>query len=147
MKKLIFLMALVCSTAYAVDKNYYYFTIQTQLKAPDNGVPDWLPVHLESFKNYPHGMAEQGAFGCAVAQFTLQKDGRAKNIEITNTHPRRYHQILRKETAKAVRSLYLPMTEQGQETTLQLRVDYCSDGESPSEAQELCHAQMTATCS
>lgn len=108
---------------------------------------NWQRLKEIPNREYPTELATMQGQGCAITQFTVAKSGAVKDIEITNTSPKRYGIELKTQARKFFRKWQWPEQEQEQAFNLTMRVDYCfNEVSTRSEVVEQCLIQSQQTC-
>ena len=87
---------------------------------------------------YPRELAEDGVNGCLIAEVTVTKSGKSKDIEVIRSFPDQGLDRVFKRSLNRIR--WVPMTDGGEkrEEVRQVRIDFCASYASQEDARRIC---------
>jgi len=137
-------MLLLALPFISTAKTTHYGSVKLTHLDPVSSESIWLRKNQVS-PRYPIEMARNGVTGCGIFKFNINEEGKAKNIELVSSVPKK---VIYKPAKKIIKkwkwSNVSNETNRSEEKLI--RLDFCMGGNSVPEADALCAKQAELQC-
>ncbi|WP_169628202.1 energy transducer TonB [Ferrimonas futtsuensis] len=144
MKFLLFALAAMMSFGAGAANTQIFLDVQVSDLAPEQGAK-WMRDPQEEVL-FPIELARLKGRGCAVLSFDISAEGKAENIEIVESIPKRELGIHGRKMVRRWEWLPVSEAEPMVENKRLVRLDFCMGEESAEQVEQYCKQQTKLDC-